>query len=64
MSFKLFLCKLGFHNWMYYKREVNSRDSDFHKRNTRTLEVRRCIKCEKIQESVFGYTWDGKFRIF
>jgi hypothetical protein len=62
MSFKLFLCRLGLHKWFYYKRKVNHNDSDYFKDTTHTVECRRCVKCERIEESVFGYTWQGKFR--
>lgn len=63
MSLKLFLCKLGFHKWMYYQRPINYKDNEFVKDNTHTLEVRRCVKCEKIEESVFGYTWLQSFMV-
>lgn len=62
MSLKLFLCKLGLHKWHYYKRAVTPKDSYYQKDNTNILECRRCIYCEKIQESVFGYTWEGRKR--
>jgi len=48
MSFKLFLCKLKFHKWMYYQRKVQHNDSDYLKDATHTIECRRYIKCEKI----------------
>jgi hypothetical protein len=64
MSFRLFLCKLGFHKWEYYKRPVNIKDSEEDRENTYAMECRRCAHCEKVEESVFGYTWKGKFRVF
>ena len=57
MSFKLFLCRLGFHKWQYRKRKVHHNDSDFFKETTHMVEQRVCSKCERLEESVFGYTW-------
>ena len=62
MSFKLFLCKIGLHKWIYYKRRVTQKDKIYIRDITLVLECRRCSKCEKIEESVFGQTWEGKVR--
>jgi hypothetical protein len=64
MSFKLFLCRLGFHKWLYYKREFNSKDSFYNEDFMQIMHCRRCVKCEKIEESHFGHTWNDKFRCF
>jgi hypothetical protein len=62
MSFKLFLCKIGFHKWFYYKRSLCIEEQMDMDCITGIMECRRCMKCERIQESVFGHTWEGRHR--
>jgi len=54
---KLILCKLGLHKWQYYQRKIHHNDNDYFRDTTHTIEQRKCIICERLEESVYGYTW-------
>lgn len=57
MSFKLFLCKIGIHNWQYYQRPVNFLDDYYTKETTHSVEQRKCIHCERLEESIHGMNY-------
>lgn len=48
VSIKLFLCRLGFHKWIFW-------DDDLPLNHKGYWKFRRCSKCEKVQKHWHGW---------